>query len=74
MNKSHDFDDMDKQIIKFIRGFARKYGFAPSLRDIMDAVKLSSTSAMKYRLDWLEQEGYLQARTKGMSRAYVVKK
>ena len=74
MENKHTFDEMDKDIIKFIRGFARKYGFAPSLRDIMDAVKLSSTSAMKYRLDWLEANGYLRPRVKGITRAYVVVK
>jgi repressor LexA len=70
----HSFDDMDKDILKAIKGFARKYGFGPSLRDIMDMVGIRSTSAMKYRLDWLEAEGYLRPRVKGITRAYVVVK
>ena len=74
MENKHTFDEMDKGILKVVRGFAKKYGFAPSLRNIMDSVGIKSTAAMKYRLDWLEANGYLRPRVKGITRAYVVVK
>src|SRR5215831_20338022 len=46
-----------EEILRFIRGFGR---YAPSMREIGEAVGLTSTSAVSYQLSSLQDKGYLR--------------
>jgi len=48
-----------RQIVDTIDDSVRRNGYAPSMREIGQAVGLASTSSVAYQLDVLEQEGYL---------------
>ena len=48
-----------RQIVEIIDDSVRRNGYAPSMREIGQAVGLASTSSVAYQLDVLEQEGYL---------------
>ena len=48
-----------RQIVDIIDDSVRRNGYAPSMREIGQAVGLASTSSVAYQLDVLEQEGYL---------------
>jgi len=49
-----------KQILSFIRSFQRKRGFPPSIRDIVSACEISSTSVASYNLDILQRLGFIR--------------
>jgi repressor LexA len=55
----HDADRKVK-ILDFIAATLRARGFPPSVREIMKAVGLASTSAVHHHLQVLERDGYLQ--------------
>ena len=46
-----------EEILRFIQGFG---GYPPSMREIGDAVGLTSTSAVSYQLSCLQDKGYLR--------------
>ena len=48
-----------RQIVEIIDDSVRRNGYAPSMREIGEAVGLASTSSVSYQLSVLEQEGYL---------------
>lgn len=48
-----------EQILQFIIRFKSDRGYSPSMREIGDAVGLSSAASVKYQLELLEQGGYL---------------
>lgn len=48
-----------RKIVEVIDGSVRRHGYAPSMREIGDAVGLASTSSVSYQLSVLEREGYL---------------
>ena len=48
------------KIIDFIRRFVADNGYPPTVRDIVTACHISSTSVVDYNLDILEREGYLR--------------
>jgi repressor LexA len=48
------------KIIDFIRRFVADNGYPPTVRDIVAACHISSTSVVDYNLDILEREGYLR--------------
>jgi repressor LexA len=54
-------------MLEFIREFVRVHGYPPSIRDIGNAVDISSTSVVDYNLRVLQREGYLR-RTREVSR------
>jgi repressor LexA len=56
------------QILRFIQGFG---GYAPSMREIGEAVGLTSTSAVSYQLSCLQDKGYLR-RVPGRPRSVEV--
>src|SRR3712207_4359100 len=58
-----------QQMLDFIRDFVREHGFPPSIRDIGQAVGISSTSVVDYNLKALERDGRLQ-RTREVSRGF----
>jgi repressor LexA len=47
-------------ILNFIQRFTQDKGFPPAIREIGQAVGISSTSVVNYNLTKLEQRGYLQ--------------
>ena len=49
-----------QHIIDFIRRFLLDRGYPPSIRDIVSACGISSTSVVDYNLDILEREGYIR--------------
>jgi repressor LexA len=58
-------------ILDFIRDHIEKRGYPPSVREIGDAVELTSTSSVHHHLRRLEKLGVL-ARTSGRCRAIRV--
>ncbi len=48
-----------EQILQFIIQFKNERGYSPSMREIGDAVGLSSAASVKYQLEQLEAAGYL---------------
>lgn len=47
------------EILEFVREFSQEQGYAPSVREIMQAVGLRSTAAVHYHLEALKQSGDL---------------
>jgi repressor LexA len=48
-----------RKVLKVIRESVRKRGYPPSMREIGDAVGLTSTSSVSYQLIMLQKKGYL---------------
>ncbi len=53
-------DERKQEIVDFIRKHLTKRGYPPSLREIGEAVGLSSPSSVKHQLDALERAGVLR--------------
>jgi len=51
--------ERQKGIIEFIRSFQHESGYPPTIRQIGEAVSISSTSVVNYNLNKLEKDGYL---------------
>lgn len=51
--------ERQKGIIDFIRSFQHDNGYPPTIRQIGEAVDISSTSVVNYNLNKLEKDGYL---------------
>lgn len=47
----------DEQIVDSIAAFWNKNGYAPSIREVCDAVGMKSPGTMKYRLERLRGKG-----------------
>jgi repressor LexA len=60
-----------QEMLDFIKQFRRSQGYSPSIREIGQALNISSTSVVKYNLDVLEKEGHIH-RGKDISRAMRV--
>lgn len=58
---------MHEEVLNFIREFHREKGYAPSYREIRDALALSSTSQVAIYINDLVEEGKL-AKEDGQSR------
>ena len=64
--------DKAELILNFINDFTRENGFAPSVREIGQAVGLSSTASVSYHLHQLQEKGLLLAPAgKGCKRAVI---
>jgi repressor LexA len=48
-----------QQILEFIEEFIDEHDYPPTVRDIQNGCRISSTSVVKYNLDWLTNAGYL---------------
>lgn len=53
-------EDRRKKILKFIRSYHTKQGFAPSIMEIATASGLVSPNATRTHLQRLEKDGYLR--------------
>lgn len=51
--------DRQREMIDFIGRFTRDKGYPPTIRQIGEAVKISSTSVVNYNLNKLERDGYI---------------
>ncbi|MBI3287628.1 MAG: repressor LexA, partial [Chloroflexi bacterium] len=49
-----------KEIVRFIEDFTRRHGYPPSIREIGQAVGISSTSVVNYNLNILQREGFIR--------------
>jgi repressor LexA len=49
-----------KEILTFLRKFREEKDYPPSIRDIVKACRISSTSVVDYNLKILEKEGYIR--------------
>ena len=59
-------------ILEFVNEFVQENGFAPSVREIGQAVGLRSTASVSYHLQQLQEKGFLQSPgVKGRKRAIV---
>ena len=59
-------------ILEFVNAFVQEHGFAPSVREIGEAVGLRSTASVSYHLQQLQEKGFLQSPgAKGRKRAIV---
>jgi len=56
-----------RRILAVIRDFTSEYGYPPTIRQIGEAVGISSTSVVSYNLSVLQRKGYL-ARDREVSR------
>ncbi|MFH1032714.1 MAG: transcriptional repressor LexA [Chloroflexota bacterium] len=61
-----------QKILDFMSKFWSDNGFPPTIRDIVRACKISSTSVAAYNLNILEREGYIR-RHSGVSRGIELK-
>lgn len=51
--------DRQRNMLDFIQRYSRDHGYPPSIREIGEAVGISSTSVVNYNLNRLVEEGYL---------------
>jgi repressor LexA len=52
--------ERQQRILSFIRDFLEEKGYPPTIRDILRACRISSTSVVDYNLDILEREDYIR--------------
>ncbi|WP_322819429.1 transcriptional repressor LexA [Tepidiforma sp.] len=49
-----------QQILEFLRAFIEEHDYPPSIRDIQEGCRISSTSVVDYNLRKLEEKGYIR--------------
>jgi len=49
-----------KKILAFVGRYGNEHGYPPTIREIAEAVKISSTSVVDYHLKALQKKGYLE--------------
>ncbi len=57
-----ELSDRQRRMLEFIRGFIEEHHFPPTIREIGQEVGISSTSVVKYNLEVLERNGYIERR------------
>lgn len=65
--KSKVLTERQKRVLKVMEEFQEKVGYPPSIREICDQARISSTSVVNYYLEQLEELGYIE-RDKQVSR------
>jgi repressor LexA len=63
--------ERQEKILEFIRSSILEMGYPPTIREIGEAVEISSTSVVNYNLNALEREGYIE-RDRTVSRGLKV--
>lgn len=48
------------KVLEFIVNFSKTNGYAPTLREIGDALGIKSSSTVCYIMNYLEREGYIK--------------
>ena len=65
---TNELEPKEKQVYDYIKENIRKNGYAPSIRDICNALDIRSTSTVHTCLDRLERKGFIR-KENGKSRA-----
>ena len=60
VRKSKGLSDRHKRVLEFLVKYQNENGRPPSIREIGDAAKISSTSVVNYYLEQLEKMGYIE--------------
>lgn len=60
VRKSKGITEKHIKVLEFVNDYQNKYGRPPSIREIGEKVKISSTSVVNYYLLQLEKMGYLE--------------
>jgi repressor LexA len=60
INPDHELTWRRQKILHFIRYYAERRGYMPSLREIGEAAELASPSSVSYQLTELQRKGYLR--------------
>jgi len=60
VRKSKGITDKHIRVLEFLMDYQTKFGRPPSIREIGEKVKISSTSVVNYYLDQLKKMGYLE--------------
>jgi repressor LexA len=58
--ESQELPIRQREVLEVIRQWVERFGYPPSVREIGEAVGLTSTSSVSYQLRALEQKGYLR--------------
>ena len=56
----HALSERQEKVLQFVRDAVRRHGYPPCIREIGEAVGLSSTSSVSHQLRMLQKKGYLQ--------------
>lgn len=68
---THD-EQRHVRVLGFIASYVERNGYAPSLKEIREAVGLASSSTVLYYLGRLEKDGYIRRGPHRTSRTLVV--
>ena len=60
-----EMSERQRHILDFVRDHITRKGYAPTLRDIMQKLGITSTSVVSYNLDRLEEAGYIRRQQAG---------
>jgi len=60
VRKSKGITEKHKKVLEFVNRYQTEFGRPPSIREIGEKVKISSTSVVNYYLDQLEKSGYIE--------------
>lgn len=63
---------MEEKILEFCKEYFKKYGYAPSSREIGDGVGLGSTSSVNLHMNRLFDSGLIASDHRGLPRAFRV--
>lgn len=63
-NLSDDLTPIQREILHVIRRLARYNGHSPCMREVLDEIRLRSTSALSYQYRELSAKGYLRWKAK----------
>lgn len=69
--KATGLNEKHVKVLQIIDTYSAKFGYPPTIREIMERAVLSSTSVVNYYLDQLEEKGYIE-RDRGVSRGLRV--
>ena len=58
--RSKTLTDRQKRILDVLEKYQDRNGYPPSIREICDNAKISSTSVVNYYLDQLEEMNYIE--------------
>lgn len=74
MNVMSKLADRDYEILRFIREYSEKHGYAPTYDEIGEAVGLYSKSSVRNHIQKLLETGKIETDHPGSSRAIRIKK
>lgn len=60
VRKSKGITEKHKRVLQFVNDYQTRYGRPPSIREIGEKVKISSTSVVNYYLEQLEKHEYIE--------------